>query len=115
MNRSKFVKSLIIKSGSQAFEVSIDRELALMKRNVAEEVFGKEDIDLDENVLIDLLYDDKRFSDLHVESNHAYFCEVFSANVLKFRTDDETNEEKFEAMISETIKVLKHHSDSLLV
>lgn len=114
MNRSKFVKTLIIESGSQEFEVSIARELALMKRNVSEEVFGKEDVDLDENALIDLLYDDQRFSDLHVESNHSYFCEVFSRNVLKFRTDDESNEEKFEAMINETIEVLRQHSDSLL-
>lgn len=115
MNRSKFIKSLIIKSGSQEFEVSIDRELDLMRRNVSEEVFGKEDIALDENVLIDLLYDNERFSDLHVESNHAYFCEVFSTNVLKFRTDDESNEEKFEAMIKETIEVLRQHLDSLIV
>lgn len=114
MNRSKFVKTLIIESGSQEFEVSIDRELALMKQNVSKEVFGKEDIALDEQVLIDLLYDDERFSDLHVEINHSYFCETFSTNVMKFLTEDESNEEKYESMIKETIKVLRQHSDSLL-
>lgn len=114
MNRSKFVKTLIIESGSQEFEVSIDRELALMKQNVSKEVFGKEDIALDEQVLIDLLYDDERFSDLHVEINHSYFCETFSTNVMKFLTEDESNEEKYESMIKETIKVLRQHSDSLI-
>ena len=113
MNTSKFIKAFIIENNSRKFEVSVERELDLMLRNVSEEVFAKDDVAIDESVLIDLLYDDERFSALHVKINHSYFCETFSTEVMKFLTKDESNVEKYNAMLAETIEVLKKHSDSL--
>lgn len=113
MNRSKFIKAFIIENNSRQFEVSVERELDLMLRNVSEEVFGRDDVTINESVLIDLLYDDERFSALHVKINHSYFCETFSTEVMKFLTKDELNVEKYNTMLAETIEVLKKHSDSL--
>ena len=113
MNRSKFIKAFIIENNSRKFEVSVERELDLMLRNVSEEVFGKDDVAINESVLIDLLYDDKMFSALHVKINHSYFCETFSAEVMKFLTEEESNVTKYNTMLEETIKFLKKHSDSL--
>ena len=113
MIESKFIKSFIIESNSQQFEIYVDLELDLMLKNVSEEVFGKDDVAINESVLIDLLYDDERFSKLHIKINHSYFCETFSTEVMKFLTEDEANEEKYNAMLAETIEILKKHSDSL--
>lgn len=113
MNRSKFIKAFIIENNSRKFEVSVERELDLMLRNVSEEVFGKDNAAINEFVLIDLLYDDEMFSALHVKINHSYFCETFSSEVMKFLTEDEANVTKYNAMLAETIEVLKKHSDSL--
>lgn len=113
MNRSKFIKAFIIENNSRKFEVSVERDLDLMLRNASEEVFGKDDAAINESVLIDLLYDDEMFSALHVKINHSCFCETFSAEVMKFLTEDESNVSKYNAMIAETIEVLKKHSDSL--
>ena len=113
MNRSKFIKAFIIENNSRKFEVSVERELDLMLRNVSEEVFGKDNAAINEFVLIDLLYDDEMFSALHVKINHSYFCETFSSEVMKFLTEDEANVTKYNAMLTETIEVLKKHSDSL--
>ena len=113
MNRSKFIKAFIIENNSRKFEVSVERELDLILRNVSEEVFGKDDVDIDEFVLIDLLYDDEMFSALHVKINHSYFCETFSTEVMKFLTEDEANVTKYNAMLAETIEFLKKHSGSL--
>lgn len=113
MNRSKFIKAFIIENNSRKFEVSVERELDLMLRNVSEEVFGKDNAAINEFVLIDLLYDDEMFSALHVKINHSYFCETFSSEVMKFLTKDEANVTKYNEMIAETIEVLKKHSDSL--
>ena len=114
MNRSKFIKAFIIENNSRKFEVSVERDLDLMLRNASEEVFGKDNAAINEFVLIDLLYDDEMFSALHVKINHSYFCETFSSEVMKFLTEDESNVSKYNAMIAETIEVLKKHSDSLL-
>lgn len=113
MNRSKFIKAFIIENNSRKFEVSVERELDLMLRNVSEEVFGKDNAAINEFVLIDLLYDDEMFSALHVKINHSCFCETFSSEVMKFLTEDEANVTKYNAMLAETIEVLKKHSDSL--
>lgn len=113
MNRSKFIKAFIIENNSRKFEVSVERELDLMLRNASEAVFGKDDVAINEFVLIDLLYDDEMFSALHVKINHYYFCETFSTEVMKFMTEDESNVEKCNAMLAETIEILKQHSDSL--
>lgn len=113
MNRSKFIKAFIIENNSRKFEVSVERDLDLMLRNASEEVFGKDDVDINESVLIDLLYDDEMFSALHVKINHSYFCETFSAEVMKFLTEDESNVTKYNAMLAETIEFLKKHSESL--
>ena len=113
MHTSKFIKAFIIENNSRKFEVSVERELDLMLRNVSEEVFGKDDVAINESALIDLLYDDERFSALHVKINHTYFCETFSSEVMKFLTEDESNVSKYNRMIEETIEVLKKHSDSL--
>ncbi len=113
MNRSKFIKAFIIENNSRKFEVSVERELDLMLRNVSEAVFGKDDVAINESVLIDLLYDDEMFSALHVKINHYYFCETFSTEVMKFMIEDESNVEKCNAMLAETIEFLKKHSDSL--
>lgn len=113
MNTSKFIKAFIIENNSRQFEVSVERELDLMLRNVSEEVFGKDDVAINESALIDLLYDDERFSTLHVKINHAYFCETFSVEVMKFLTEDEANVTKYNAMLAKTIEILKKHSDSL--
>ena len=113
-NRSKFIKAFIIENNSRKFEVSVERDLDLMLRNASEEVFGKDNAAINEFVLIDLLYDDEMFSALHVKINHSYFCETFSSEVMKFLTEDESNVSKYNAMIAETIEVLKKHSDSLL-
>ena len=113
MNTSKFIKAFIIDNNSRKFEVSVERDLDLMMRNVSEEVFGKDDVAINESVLIDLLYDDEMFSALHVKINHSYFCETFSAEVMKFLTEDESNVTKYNAIIAGTIEVLKKHSDSL--
>ena len=113
MNRSKFIKAFIIENNPRKFEVSVERELELMLRNVSEEVFGKDNAAINEFVLIDLLYDDEMFSALHVKINHSYFCETFSSEVMKFLTEDEANVTKYNAMLAETIEVLKKHSDSL--
>lgn len=113
MHTSKFIKAFIIENNSRQFEVSVERELDLMLRNVSDEVFGRDDIAIDESVLIDLLYDDERFSALHVKINHSYFCETFSVEVMKFLTKDESNVKKYNTMLAETIEVLKKHSDSL--
>lgn len=113
MLESKFIKSFIIENNSQQFEIYVDREIDLMLRNVSEEVFGKDDVAINASVLIDLLYDDERFSKLHVEINHSYFCETFSTEVMKFLTEKESNVTKYNAMLEETIEFLKKHSDSL--
>lgn len=113
MIESKFIKSFIIENNSQQFEIYVDREIDLMLRNVSEEVFGKDDVAINASVLIDLLYDDERFSKLHVEINHSYFCETFSTEVMKFLTEKESNVTKYNTMLEETIEFLKKHSDSL--
>lgn len=113
MLESKFIKSFIIENNSQQFEISVDLELDLMLKNVSEEVFGKDDVAINASVLIDLLYDDERFSKLHVEINHSYFCETFSTEVMKFLTEKESNVTKYNTMLEETIEFLKKHSDSL--
>lgn len=113
MLESKFIKSFIIENNSQQFEIYVDREIDLMLRNVSEEVFGKDDVAINASVLIDLLYDDERFSKLHVEINHSYFCETFSTEVMKFLTEKESNVTKYNTMLEETIEFLKKHSDSL--
>lgn len=113
MNTSKSIKAFVIENNSRKFEVSVERDLDLMLRNASEEVFGKDDVAINESVLIDLLYDDEMFSALHVKINHSYFCETFSTEVMKFLTEDEANVTKYNAMIAETIEVLKKHSDSL--
>lgn len=113
MLESKFIKSFIIENNSQQFEIYVDREIDLMLRNVSEEVFGKDDVAINASVLIDLLYDDERFSKLHVEINHSYFCETFSTEVMRFLTEKESNVTKYNTMLEETIEFLKKHSDSL--
>lgn len=113
MLESKFIKSFIIENNSQQFEIYVDREIDLMLRNVSEEVFGKDDVAINASVLIDLLYDDERFSKLHVKINHSYFCETFSTEVMKFLTEKESNVTKYNTMLEETIEFLKKHSDSL--
>ncbi len=113
MLESKFIKSFIIENNSQQFEIFVDRELDLMLKNVSEEVFGKDDVAINASVLIDLLYDDEKFSKLHVEINHSYFCETFSTEVMKFLTEKESNVTKYNTMLEETIEFLKKHSDSL--
>lgn len=113
MLESKFIKSFIIENNSQQFEIYVDREIDLTLRNVSEEVFGKDDVAINASVLIDLLYDDERFSKLHVEINHSYFCETFSTEVMKFLTEKESNVTKYNTMLEETIEFLKKHSDSL--
>lgn len=113
MLESKFIKSFIIENNSQQFEIFVDRELDLMLKNVSEEVFGKDDVAINASVLIDLLYDDEKFSKLHVKINHSYFCETFSTEVMKFLTEEESNVTKYNTMLEETIKFLKKHSDSL--
>lgn len=113
MLESKFIKSFIIENNSQQFEIYVDREIDIMLRNVSEEVFGKDDVAINASVLIDLLYDDERFSKLHVKINHSYFCETFSTEVMKFLTEKESNVTKYNTMLEETIEFLKKHSDSL--
>lgn len=114
MNTSKFIKSFEIEVGSELFKISLNCKFDRMSKHVSKVVFGRDDVAINESVLIDLLFDTDVFSVLHVTTNYMHFYENRRPIGSLIAPDEsEADIEQFESMVKETIEVLKKHSDSL--
>lgn len=109
---SKLIKSITIVNNKQTFEILTGQELADMIKRVAETVLG--DIDhyyINEGIMLGLLYDDEIFSNLQIAVNHSYFYECKEIEeIAKIARGDI---EEYKALLEDTIKFLKKHSDIL--
>lgn len=113
MRNSKLIKSIIIKNNSQQFELSTGYELDRMLERISRAVFGKDDVSINESLAIGFLFDSDLFSNLHVAVNYAYFYECRPAEDIVEIIGDESNVEKYQSTIDETIEFLKRRSDFL--
>ena len=113
MRNSKLIKEIIIKNSSQHFELSIGYEFDRMLERISRAVFGKDDVPINESLAIGFLFDNDLFSNLHIAVNYAYFYECRPAEDIISIIGDESNVEKYQSMIDETIEFLKKKSDFL--
>lgn len=113
MRNSKLIKSFTIKNRSQQFELSTGYEFDRMLERISRAVFGKDDVSINESLAIGFLFDNDLFSNLHVAVNYAYFYECRPAEDIVSIIGDESNVEKYQSMIDETIAFLKRRSDLL--
>lgn len=114
MRNSKLIKSIIIKNSSQQFELSTGYEFDRMIERISREVFGKDDVSINESLAIGFLFDNDLFSNLHVAVNYAYFYECRPAEAIISIVGNEADIKKYQNMIDETIEFLKKKSDLLL-
>lgn len=109
---SKLIKSITIANNEQTFEILTGQELADMIKRVAETVLGDTDhYYINEGIMLGLLYDDEIFSNLQIAINHSYFYECREIEeIAKIAKEDI---EEYKALLEDTIKFLKKHSDIL--
>lgn len=115
MRNSKLIKSFAIEVGSAQFNLSTGYQFDHMLRRISKSVFGVDDVIINESLAIGLLFDTDIYSILHVTANYMHFYEDRRpVGSLIAPDESEADLEQFEAMIDETIKFLKNHSDFLL-
>ena len=109
---SKLIKSITIVNNKQTFEILTGQELADMIERVAETVLGDTDrYYINEGIMLGLLYEDEIFSNLQIAINHSYFYECREIEeIAKIANEDI---KKYKALLEDTIKFLKKHSDIL--
>lgn len=109
---SKLIKSITVVNNEQTFEILTGQELADMIERVAETVLGDTDhYYINEGIMLGLLYDDEIFSNLQIAVNHSYFYECREIEEIAKIADEDIKE--YKALLEDTIKFLKKHSDIL--
>lgn len=109
---SKLIKSITIVNNKQTFEILTGQELADMIKRVAETVLGDTDYYyINEGIMLGLLYDNEIFSNLQITVNHAYFYECREIEEIAKIAGGDIKE--YKALLEDTIKFLKKHSDIL--
>ena len=109
---SKLIKSITVVNNEQTFQILTGQELADMIERVAETVLGDTDrYYINEGIMLGLLYEDEIFSNLQIAINHSYFYECREIEeIAKIANEDI---KKYKALLEDTIKFLKKHSDIL--